>query len=341
MFKLFSISILSICLLLSMNLVSVFAKESSKAETQDVKFDLKKWLEAEQLCLTFLEEEEILPNQLEEAKRCYINAKNQSFLKDEQGNRLDDKEVVRREGLLQDFLIERILTLDYPPEVFTELLKVTIGNANLTNLIKFLVKRGASTKDINIMHVSQGNIVICDSRDFIIEQNKDLYTPENMSKKDALSDLMYLVDTTTGHYAICPKSVEIIINQYPDLLNGKGDYPTPFHLLFRDIRSAGGVPVELILKLMTEQNIYMIDEDGNTALHYFLINTAMFINYEFINEYRAVFDKFVSLGGSLNTTNDNGQTISGLLNVYKECRDKVYPEYSRCIDEGFLRNKTR
>lgn len=337
MFKFLNLCILTLCLMVFL-VFSVTAEEFTPSVNQEFsEFDVKKWLKEEQLCLPFLGNEKILSNQYEDAKNCYLSSiqKSSVFF---QSNKIEYEEVLYRLSVLEGFLIKRILTLDYSTEVFTEFLEEILYRARFTNLIKFLIGKGASTKGIVASQVSDGSIVVCESRDYIVDQNKDLYTPDNISENDALKELLQLVDTSTGHYAICSKSVEIIISQYPDLLNAGGTFPTPLHLFLRDTISAGA-SLELAPKLMTEQNILILDEDGNSAIHYFLLfNIYKDLKY-FIN-FQVVLDKFVSLGGDLDSPNNDGQTINGLLAIYETCGGKEMEEYTDCKDVAILRSKT-
>ncbi len=278
-----------------------YADTTASKDESDNKNLIKQGLMEIEVCSNLSFDKKILATQFRHATTCYVDLLYQSS-----GSEQRDE--------LVNYLSERLLALDLPIHLLTEMLEITaaLSSSNI-KLIKKLINRGASTKNIPIDRIVNHNDVICEPIEIILENNEELYRTNPVfgigNSVDA-SDIFPLVDTYVGHHYVCVKAIEKLISYYPESIDLNSNGIPLKHLLQNPEPTK--VPPTLAVKLLSNDNVNMTDDAGDTALHTYLMGNQH-RGIKSLKKYQTVIDKFIELGGDLDLKNNNGITVRELL----------------------------
>lgn len=192
--------------------------------------------------------------------------------------------------------------------------KVAQGYSGYSEFISFLISKGASTKDISLQLVLDGNSVNCQSTLAILKNNKNIYSDSSSTKEingyRVSQDLTFLADTGDGR-KVCPKAIKYLAKLNPKLRNIKQRSLgfTPLHFLFTDFDNTGNTPRNRSLAkiLMTKKNINMSSNAGDTPLH------VLFLYGSPKKEDLPIIKQIINLGANLNIRNKKGVSVKELI----------------------------
>ena len=228
---------------------------------------------------------------------------------------------------LTPFLIKKLLEKrNISTKTLTKVLEIVAtdtSTAVYSGLIKQLIDAGASTKNVRIDGVTWNNRDFsCNSVMLIIKHNKEIYQQDPVPEWNRY-DLHHLSDTDDGR-SLCPKAIETLVDFNPKLRNVPSDIgplsnETPLHLYLSDSQhpdwNAG-----VAKKLMTKENINMVDGGGYVPL-YLLLN----FDHQTPRD-RELIEYALKLGADLNIKNHkngDGASVKELILKRPDLRSLV------------------
>lgn len=228
-----------------------------------------------------------------------------------------------------DALGEKILSSNLSTGDLTRILKIAAGTYKTNpKFIKQLILKGASTKDISPEpDLRQWTEYNCEILEIIIRNNEQLY--RDKTAKHWEGDLLSITDSSMP-YSICPKAIELLIKYSPELLN-KRDNMSPAQQIVIAFNKESIQP-DLVLKLMTTENVRMYSNIGNANMMHILLEDyagAPDRTEDALLEYVPVIVKFIRLGGNMYTLDNDGYSALHYLKKFPEVFQAVNNELEK------------
>lgn len=266
-----------------------------------------KWLEKHTYCDDFLNKNK-KPKSKKKIFKCFEEAVYKSTLTENQYNPPKN---------LLSFMLQKITDFNLPQSTLTEMLKYSVGghgkNSNIIKVVHSLINAGASTRNIGLQYILDGQGAVCEVSMILLNKNKDIYkTSLVINKGGYKSDLHYLTDAGSGRF-VCPKVIKRLVYLNKRTLNitdNAGD--TPLHRLFLGFSNANNKDIELAKALMTRKNVNMQSSLGDTPLHHLLFysqSSKSTFKGKDILAIRAI----IKMGGKLTIKNKDGITAQSLI----------------------------